>query len=603
MCHRDLFRSYQEVGMARSFYRPRPETAIEDFAHAEVVHAPSRQRFAMQRSSEGRFLFRRWQLDPEGQPINVLEQEVDWVLGSGNHARTYLYQTPQGELFQLPVAWYTQEAAWGMAPGYDRPDHEGVLRRVRRECMFCHNAYPEAPAGSDAYEAPHVFPRALPDGTGCQRCHGPGAEHIRVALSGTDDAAKVRAAIVNPARLPPARRDDVCFECHLQPAVALPGVLRFGRGDFSFRPGEALADFRVQVDVEEEGRTPAERFEINHHPYRLRQSRCWLASQGALNCLTCHDPHRKVPAVERAAHYRAACLTCHAAEACTRETHGGAAAQPDDCAGCHMPKRRTQDVVHVVMTDHLIRRRPGGPELLAPLAESEPVLTDVHFLEPASAPAGDLGEVYRAVTLLRASGSRAVLDHLAKKLPATGAAAVEPWLDLARGQLQQHRFTDAEGTLRAVLARPQPPLVAEEWLAFAQAGLGRRAEAIATLRRVLARDPDRPEARFNLGHFLLNEGKAEQATAELRRAIELRPNQVPAWLDLGAAQARLGRLDEAAASFRRALEIEPSQTEAYLSLARILDRAGRRPEALRYLRHGAAAAAHPERLTAALADF
>ena len=31
-----------------------------------------------------------------------------------------------------------------------------------------------------------------------------------------------------------------------------------------------------------------------------------------------------------------------------------------DCVGCHMPKRRTDDAVHVVMTDHLIRRRPAG---------------------------------------------------------------------------------------------------------------------------------------------------------------------------------------------------------------------------------------------------
>ena len=29
-----------------------------------------------------------------------------------------------------------------MAPGYDRPNHQGVLHRVRRKCMFCHNAYP-----------------------------------------------------------------------------------------------------------------------------------------------------------------------------------------------------------------------------------------------------------------------------------------------------------------------------------------------------------------------------------------------------------------------------------------------------------------------------
>ena len=39
---------------------------------------------------------------------------------------------------------------------------------------------------------------------------------------------------------------------------------------------------------------------------------------------------------------------------------------------CHMPKRRTEDVVHVVMTDHFIERRPPDRDLLANLAERHP---------------------------------------------------------------------------------------------------------------------------------------------------------------------------------------------------------------------------------------
>ena len=31
---------------------------------------------------------------------------------------------------------------------------------------------------------------------------------------------------------------------------------------------------------------------------------------------------------------------------------------------CHMPKRRTEDVVHAVMTDHLIQRRPPPAKVL-----------------------------------------------------------------------------------------------------------------------------------------------------------------------------------------------------------------------------------------------
>src|SRR5436305_2815550 len=180
-CHEALYTSYQEVGMARSFYRPTPERRFEDFAAPPYYHAPSRQYLQIIPRGDG-LVFRRWQKGTGDEPVHLFEQPVDWVLGSGHHARTYLYRTPDGALFQLPLAWYTQEHRWGMAPGYDRPDHEGVLRRVRRECLFCHNGYPDVAAGSDATGQPQLFPAELPAGTGCQRCHGPGAEHVRRAL-------------------------------------------------------------------------------------------------------------------------------------------------------------------------------------------------------------------------------------------------------------------------------------------------------------------------------------------------------------------------------------------------------------------------------------
>ena len=40
-----------------------------------------------------------------------------------------------------------------------------------------------------------------------------------------------------------------------------------------------------------------------------------------------------------------------------------------DCVSCHMPKRRTDDVVHAVMTDHYIQRRKPARNLVAEMAE------------------------------------------------------------------------------------------------------------------------------------------------------------------------------------------------------------------------------------------
>jgi len=598
LCHGDIAEAYAAKGMARAFQRPRPASDVENFSAPAFVHAPSGQQLRMMRS-DGRLVFRRWQTGPDGQPINVFEVPVDWILGSGDHARTYLYRTAGGELYQLPLAWYTQTRSWGMAPGFDRADHDGVVRRVRRECVFCHTAYPDVPAGADDYGAPQVFPAEMPEGIGCQRCHGPGAEHVGLALGGIGLREEIRASIFNPGRLPVERRDEVCQGCHLQPSVAMPGLRRFGRGDFSFRPGEPLADYLVQVDVEEEGKPRSERFEINHHPYRLRQSRCFLESGGRITCLTCHDPHRRGPQEERAAHYRAACTSCHGQEACTRPEHMAGGADPGDCVSCHMPKRRTQDVVHVVMTDHRITRTPGGPALLAPLAESEPVLVDVRLLP--GGPGGALGEVYRAAAVARAAGGAEAIGYLEKKLNETRPAEIEPWLDLAQAQLQAARPAEAERTLTAVLERHPGHPQALEWLALAQAGQGRLGDAIALLRQLLAKHADRIEGEYNLGRLLAAQGKNEEAASHLEKALEARPNLAAGWHYLGEVRASQGKPEEALACWRRALEIDPRSTKTYLALGKALLARGERAEALRWLRHGAKAAARPEAVAAALA--
>jgi len=559
LCHSDLAASYAAKGMARAFQRPRPASDIEDFSAPPFVHSASGQEFQIVRR-DGRLVFRRWQMGPDGQPVNVFETDVDWILGSGDHARTYLYRTPGGELYQLPLAWYTQTGRWGMAPGFDRPDHEGVLRRVRRECVFCHTAYPDVPAGADAYGAPQMYPAAMPEGIGCQRCHGPGAEHVGLALGGIGSREEIRASIFNPERLPAAQRDEVCQGCHLQPTVAMPGLRRFGRGEFSFHPGEPLADYMVQVDVEEEGKPRSERFEINHHPYRLQQSRCFLESGGQLSCLTCHDPHRRIPDEQRAAHYRAACESCHGKEACTRPEHGAGGAEPADCAGCHMPKRRTQDVVHVVMTDHKITRTPGGPALLAPLAESEPVLVDVRLLP--GAPGGALGEVYRAAAVARTAGGAEAIVYLEKKLNEARPAEIDPWLDLAQAQLRAGRPADAERTLNRVLERSPGHPQALEWLALAQGSQGEILKAITGLRQLLAAHPDRIEAEYNLGRLLAIRGENDEAARHLERALAARPNLAAGWHYLGEVRAAQGRPEEARACWRRALEIDPTSTKS-----------------------------------------
>jgi predicted CXXCH cytochrome family protein len=564
-CHQAKYASYEGVGMAQSMRRPRAEVLIEDFRNARFFHKPSQSWFEMS-WKDGRLLFRRWQIDAGGRPINEIAQQVDWIVGSGHRSRVYLYRTPSGGLFQLPVAWYSQERAWGMAPGYDRADHDGVTRSVRRECLFCHNAYPDVPA--DTHWSPQRFPAAMPEGTGCQRCHGPGAKHVDAAAAGEAYAA-VRAAIVNPARLPPVLRDSVCFQCHLQPAVAMIGPRRFERGDFSFRPGEALSDYMLHVDIDEPGRPREQRFEINHHAYRLRQSLCYI--KGGITCSTCHDPHQPLKKDPRLANVVSICLGCH-----TRHTAS------NDCVRCHMPSRRAQDVVHVVMTDHKIQRRPPA-NLTVPLAEHESTIDRVEFLDRGSAPDGTLGAVYKAVAVLRATPLDSdAANFLSRHLDAT--TSIVPRLDLIAAQLQQRQFVAALASI-AALGDVTDPRV-RSWRGTALMGTGSITEGIADLRAAMDADPEVPEFQLNYAEALHRTGRDAEALPALTRAIELRPNLVAALIIRAEVLAALGRRGDAISDLRRALAVDPRQFRAYALIVKLLTESGDTSEAERWRAHG-----------------
>src|SRR5262249_27712377 len=162
----------------------------------------------------------------------IMEKEIHYALGSGNHARSYVHLTPQGRLVALPVSWYTAQNGggyWQMAPRFDRPDHPRFRRRIGYDCFFCHNSYPKLPAAADPVDPIYAGP--LPEGIDCARCHGPADDHLRKPGPGN---------ILNPRRLPAERQLEVCLQCHLETtSQPLPFFMRrFGRGFFSYDPRE-----------------------------------------------------------------------------------------------------------------------------------------------------------------------------------------------------------------------------------------------------------------------------------------------------------------------------------------------------------------------------
>ena len=547
-CHTQIAETYRQTGMGRSFFRPATANTIEDYAgRPEFYHALSDTHYAMIRRDAAYFQ-RRWQIGFGAREENTEESKIDYVIGSGNHSRTYLHRTARGTLIELPLSWYAENGGgWGMSPAFDTL-HPPTRRLASYECIFCHNAYPRIPPGSDAPDSEPVFAGDLPEGIDCQRCHGPGGDHLRIAQTAGSKLEEIRAAVVNPARLSPSRRMDLCMQCHLEPtSTAIPSLMRrLNRGPFSFRPGEPLEEFALTFD-HAPGKGRDDKFEIvNSSAYRLRRSRCFLESKGAMTCETCHDPHRILRGEEAIRGYARACNSCHAAQV---ESLASKGAHPPagDCVSCHMPKRRTEDVVHVVMTDHLIARRPPAGDLLAARAE--------RHVPDADEYRGEVVPYYPATlpnALYRSAAQVVMKNNL------------------------QNGLSELDRDLKA-----QQPRVAEWYLVLGDGwqANGKPAEAAAAYERALQLKPNSLRALLSLAAAWSARGQAANSEQALERAIRLAPSDGRAWYQSGALAAKAGRGEDAIRKLEKAIALDPDLPGVYTTLAEILERSGQNDRA------------------------
>jgi cytochrome c554/c'-like protein len=255
-----------------------------------------------------------------------ISQRFDLVIGSGRKGQTYLYWGENDQLFQLPVSYWTALNSWVNSPGYGDRSLD-FSRPVVPRCLECHGSFFEPVAAGSVVNRYRRTDYVL--GVSCERCHGPGAEHISLNAPGKPKPAS--QAIVNPAKLPRDRQLSLCALCHGGIGVAKAPP-------FSFTVGNKLEDF---LQLSNPG--PEEKLDVHGNQLALlERSKCFKSSE--MTCSTCHDVHQPQRNV---VDFSEKCLQCHKVQSCKLFPKRGQTLA-GKCVDCHLPNQNS----NVIFSSH-----------------------------------------------------------------------------------------------------------------------------------------------------------------------------------------------------------------------------------------------------------
>jgi len=500
-CHSAIDESYERTSMAHA-----SGPAIDGFMPAEFTHKDSGVHYRIYTENGRAWL----SFDRPGDPELRGTRELLYYIGSGRRGLTYLFET-DGFLFESPVNWYANKQMWDTAPAYQATREIPLNLPAYTSCLRCHVSGMQAPAKGTDNRYPQ--PPFTHNGVACERCHGSGTAHVN------------GGAIVNPAKLAPARRDDICMQCHLEGKAA---VERPGRHAYEFQPGDALSDYLryfLLVDANGSGLGAVSQVEA------LAQSQCKKQSSDAMSCTSCHDPHRSPSGEQRVAFYRGKCLACHGAAF-------GAKHHPDhpDCTACHMPTSPSTDVAHTEVTDHRIPRRPQiSPQLLQhpDAASSSSSSSSLPRLVPFP-------------------------DSKTKPDPRDFALA---WNSIAENGMTVAEPEARELLSKAVKQSPDDPALLSA-LAYSEQRQGSIEHARELYQKALAKDSTLVDAATNLGVIEAQSGDPQGAMRLWQNAFERTPARSSIGLNIVRVYCAAGKFSEARRYTLRVLEFNPDLPSA-----------------------------------------
>jgi predicted CXXCH cytochrome family protein len=322
-CHAEIYQRWQKTPMANVVRDPHqhPDAIIPDLA-TNNVHKFSKD-------------------------------EVAFVYGSIWKQR---YFTKVGDdYFPLPVQWEVVNRKWSKyqvpATGGDwwaafyPPDNMG--RPTGPLCDGCHSV------GYDAHTK-----QVAEWNVGCERCHGPGSEHV---------AHPAQGDILNPAHMDYVAASDTCIQCHSQgQPLSNPIEGKYYDWPVGYGVGLKLANYWKLED-----RTLGEPTNFLYfadgtaHKNRM-QGNDFVQSvmyRRGITCFDCHDVHGTGNYAQLRKPADQLCLDCHGpmspngprTATLAQHTHHKDGSPGSQCVACHMPAIETEGPTNTMVHAHTFR--------------------------------------------------------------------------------------------------------------------------------------------------------------------------------------------------------------------------------------------------------
>jgi predicted CXXCH cytochrome family protein len=195
---------------------------------------------------------------------------------------------------------------------------------------------------------------------GCERCHGPGSEHV---------THPSRANILNPSQMDNIAESDACIACHSQ-GQPLSQQIEGKAYDWpvGYRAGLRLADYWKLEDHTPAQTTFTHFADGTAHKNRM-QGNDFVQSvmyRKGVTCASCHDVHGTENYAQLRKPVDKICLDCHGTTSpngphvasMELHTHHKDGSPGSQCVACHMPKIETEGVPGSFVSAHTFKFIP-----------------------------------------------------------------------------------------------------------------------------------------------------------------------------------------------------------------------------------------------------